>query len=102
MNKEIRTLLKKVFSGFNYEKIILFGSRARGDFSEDSDYDSLIVMQKSLAIKEKMKLSARLRRDLATQGIDADIILKSSEEIDYYRDKIGSVVRTALKEGVAL
>lgn len=68
MNHEIQTLLKKVFSDLNYEKLILFGSRARGDFSERSDYD----------------------------------ILKSNDEIDYYKDKIGSVVRSALKEGVAL
>jgi len=102
MNHEIQTLLKKVFDDLNYEKLILFGSRARGDFSVRSDYDILIIVQKSLAIKEKMKLSARLRRELAKKGIDADIIVKSNDEIDYYKDKIGSVVRSALKEGVAL
>ena len=102
MNHEIQTLLKKVFGDLNYEKLILFGSRARGDFSEGSNYDILIIVQKSLAIKEKMRLSARLRRELAKKGIDADIILKSNDEIDYYKDKIGSVVRSALKEGVAL
>ncbi|HJH28030.1 MAG TPA: nucleotidyltransferase domain-containing protein [Methanophagales archaeon] len=102
MNHEIQTLLKKVFGDLNYEKLILFGSRARGDFSEGSDYDILIIVQKRLGIKEKMRLSARLRRELAKKGIDADIILKSNDEIDYYKDKIGSVVRNALKEGVAL
>ena len=102
MNHEIQTLLKKVLGDLNYEKLILFGSRARGDFSVRSDYDILIIVQKSLGIKEKMRLSARLRRELAKKGIDADIILKSNDEIDYYKDKIGSVVRSALKEGVAL
>ena len=104
MNHEIfiQTLLKKVLGDLNYEKLILFGSRARGDFSEGSDYDILIIVQKSLGIKEKMRLSARLRRELAKKGIDADIIVKSNDEIDYYKDKIGSVVRSALKEGVAL
>lgn len=102
MNNEIRTLLREVLSSLNYEKIILFGSRARKDFSQKSDYDILIIMKKSLMIKEKMKLSALLRRELAKKGIDADIIIKSKDEVDYYKEKIGSVVRSAVKEGVAL
>ena len=102
MNKEIQKLLKETFGKLDYEKIILFGSRARDDFSEGSDYDILIIVQKSLAIEEKMRLLARLRKELAKKGIDADIIIKSNDEVEYYRDKIGSVVRTALKEGVAL
>jgi predicted nucleotidyltransferase len=102
MNKEIQRLLKKTFGDLDYEKIILFGSRAKGEFSEESDYDILIIVQKSLAIEEKMRLLARLRKELAKKGIDADIIIKSSDEVEYYKDKIGSVVKTALKEGVAL
>ena len=102
MNKEIQKLLKETFGKLDYEKIILFGSRARDDFSEGSDYDILIIVQKSLAIEEKMRLLARLRKELAKKGIDADIIIKSNDEVEYYKDKIGSVVKTALKEGVAL
>lgn len=102
MNKEIQRLLKETFGELDYEKIILFGSRAKGEFSEVSDYDILIIVQKSLAIEEKMKLLGRLRKELAKKGIDADIIIKSNDEVEYYKDKIGSVVRTALKEGVAL
>ena len=95
-------MLKETFGKLDYEKIILFGSRARDDFSEGSDYDILIIVQKSLAIEEKMRLLARLRKELAKKGIDADIIIKSNDEVEYYKDKIGSVVKTALKEGVAL
>jgi len=102
MNKERQKLLKETFGKLDYEKIILFGSRAKGEFSEVSDYDILIIVQKNLAIEEKMRLLVRLRKELAKKGIDADIIIKSKDEVEYYKDKIGSVVRTALKEGVAL
>ena len=95
-------MLKETFGKLDYEKIILFGSRAKGEFSEVSDYDILIIVQKNLAIEEKMRLLVRLRKELAKKGIDADIIIKSKDEVEYYKDKIGSVVRTALKEGVAL
>jgi len=102
IDNEVQTLLKKVFGDLNYEKIILFGSRARGDSSERSDYDILIIMEEDLSIKEKMRLLIRLKRELAKKEVDADIIIKSSNEVDYYKDKIGSVVRNALREGVAL
>ncbi len=102
MNGKIERMLKETLQNLNYEKIILFGSRARGDFSEESDYDILIVLQDSISIREKMESSAKLRREIAKMGIDADIIIKSREEVEYYKNKIGSIVRNALREGVAL
>ena len=77
MNGKIERMLKETLQNLNYEKIILFGSRARGDFSEESDYDILIVLQDSISIREKMESSAKLRREIAKMGIDADIIIKS-------------------------
>jgi len=102
MNTKTQALFKEVFENINYEKIILFGSRARGDFSEGSDHDVLVIVKKTLPVKEKMRLFALLRRDLAKRGIDADIIIKSTDEIEYYKNKIGNVVRTAMVEGAAL
>lgn len=34
--------------------------------------------------------------------IPTDIIIKSEEAVGYYQNKIGSVVREALKEGIAI
>lgn len=95
-------MIKKNLGGLGCQKIILFGSRARGDFKERSDYNILVVVKSLLTIKEKMRLTGLLRKELAKIGIDADIILKSEDEISYYKEKIGSVVRNALKEGKAL
>jgi len=38
-------MLQKKY-GIEIDKIILFGSRARGDYREDSDWDILIVTKK--------------------------------------------------------
>ena len=38
MNNKISELVKKTLGNLGCEKIVLFGSRARGDFSESSDY----------------------------------------------------------------
>ncbi len=37
-------------------KVILFGSRAEGNYSEDSDWDFLVIVDKDLSFKEKKKL----------------------------------------------
>jgi len=102
VKRNLGILLKGMLQGLNYEEIILFGSRARGDSSEKSDYDFMIVMKNNLITREKIKLSSLLRKKLAKKGIDADLVIKSKDELNDYKTKIGSVVREALKEGIPL
>ena len=84
------------------EEILLFGSRARGDFDRYSDYDILIVVKNPVEISEKIVISEEIRDKLSKIHIPIDIIIKSKDEVSYYKDKIGSVVREALKEGIHL
>ncbi len=86
--------------GFELLRLYLFGSRARGDFSSQSDYDVMAVLDRKPAIRVKIKLFSRLRRELAKQKLDVDIIIKSAKEVKYYQDKKGHIVRAALAEGV--
>lgn len=84
------------------EKVILFGSRARGDYDVSSDYDFLIIINKDIDIKHRRALAKKVREVLAKRLIGADIIVKSTQETIYYKDKVWSSVRNALKEGVVL
>ncbi len=88
--------------GASAQKIILFGSRARKDFTRFSDYDILIITNRTFEISEKMRISKNIRTYLAKLGIDVDVIIKSDNEVEVLKDKPGSIVRNALKEGVAL
>jgi len=99
--KETISLILKS-EGIDTFQVYLFGSRARGDFSPHSDYDILIVSKKKLRIKEKIKLFTRVRRLLAKKRYNVDIIIKSNDEVDYYKNKIGHIVRSALKEGILI
>ncbi len=47
MNNEISELIKKTLGNLGCERIVLFGSRARGDFKERSDYDILVIVRVS-------------------------------------------------------
>ena len=102
MNERIRRLVAEALQGIDHEQVVLFGSRARGDSTTESDYDLLITVRGTLSLSEKIRIFGLVRRCLAHQGIDADIIVKSEAEVEYLRDKIGSVVGAAVAEGVRL
>ena len=96
---KIKEVIKTVFPD---SRIILFGSRSRGGFNERSDYDILVIVKQGLAIKEKRQYASVIRKKLADIEIDADIIVKTEKDIVYYQDKIGSMTREAILEGVSL
>jgi uncharacterized protein len=62
-------------------EVILFGSRARGDFREDSDWDFLILLKKETISKaEKEKIRERLYElELATDEVISTIIHSQQE-----------------------
>lgn len=84
------------------DKIILFGSRARDEFSKYSDWDILVILDANLSVHDKMEISKHIRKSLAGYKIDVDVIVKCLSEVEYSKEFIGSVVREALKEGVVL
>ena len=104
MTSEIKSIIEHICisEGMECSKVILFGSRARGDFDPLSDYDILIVVDGDITRHCKRTLSRKVREALAKKLIGADIIVKSTEEIKYYADKVGNVVRYALDEGIAI
>lgn len=102
MEDNIRKIILDVVSIYNYDSIILFGSRARNEYKEDSDYDLLIVMKEELNISELRKIQADIRKRLALKNIDADILVKTKYIIDDYKNKKGNIIYNALKEGVMI
>jgi uncharacterized protein len=83
-------------------KILLFGSRAKNTYSEDSDFDFMIITKNNLDIQEKNFIKALLRKKLAKQKIPADILIQSEEEIKTKKKVTGHIVRVILQEGIPL
>jgi predicted nucleotidyltransferase len=83
IKKEISEILQSI--GYSAKKIILFGSRARKDFTRFSDYDILVITDRDFEIKEKMSLSKKIREYLAKSGFDVDVIIKSDYEVQILR-----------------
>jgi predicted nucleotidyltransferase len=77
-------------------RIVLFGSRARGEADSRSDYDILVVEP---AVDDPAGESVRLRRTLRGMGLFADIVVVSEDEVEQWREVRGSLIHTALSEG---
>lgn len=77
-------------------RIVLFGSRARGDADDDSDYDLLIIFDE---IRDRRETRVALYRALADLPIGKDIVLATREEAGWAPTMIGDVLRTAVITG---
>jgi len=107
IDKETLRLIKQIILeeskklGVKVEKIILFGSRARGDYREDSDYDILIIVRGKIDRATKHLLSARISLRVARQLlIPVDIIVTTRERWREYADVIGTIEEVAANEGI--
>ena len=85
------------------EKVILFGSRAKGTARDESDYDFLIIKSRSyFEVHSRRKESGNLRRALSKFRVSKDILMYSLEEVEQRANWRNSVVVTALEEGTLL
>jgi predicted nucleotidyltransferase len=84
-------------------RVLLFGSHARGNTSRHSDYDLLIITPNGLSEKDKVNWGTKLNHALV-DAIHApfDILVYTEEDINKKRELPGHIVRTAIREGVAL
>ncbi|MBF0435095.1 MAG: nucleotidyltransferase domain-containing protein [Magnetococcales bacterium] len=85
------------------ERIVLFGSHARGDATPDSDVDLLVITSETYGPhNSRRKILARLWRSLARIHTPVDIILSSVDEVTQWRDTTNHLVAHAMREGKVL
>jgi len=93
---ELASVFRRIADQFDAEKIILFGSYSRGDATDQSDIDLLVVAQTELAPRERFRA---IRRLLADYPVAFDVYLKTPEEFDRWRSVVNHVVYFADKYG---
>ena len=99
--KLIKRAVQEVL-GERLDRVILFGSRARGESSKHSDYDVLVVVREEMSAEDRIDTAEEIRSKLADLELDVDVLVKTGRDMEYFSDKIGSIVKAALEEGVVL
>jgi predicted nucleotidyltransferase len=81
------------------EKIILFGSYARGDFTTNSDLDFLVILS---AVDDTFDEMMRLERVLLSLPVPVDVLVYSADDVRERAHLRGTVLYHALTEGTIL
>lgn len=77
------------------EKIILFGSAARGESRPDSDIDLLVIKS---GVHQR-RLAQAIYMSLLGVGRAVDVVVVTPEDVERYRDSPALVIGPALREG---
>ncbi len=93
---ELASVFRRIAGHFDPEKIILFGSYCRGDATDQSDVDLLVVVRTDLPQRERFRA---IRRLLADYPVAFDVYLKTPEEFNRWRSVVNHVVYFADKYG---
>ena len=78
------------------ERIVLFGSAARGEAGSDRDLDLLVIKPGRY---HRGQLTDAIYWSLIGVGQAVDVVVVTPEDVDRYRDAIGLVIAPALREG---
>jgi predicted nucleotidyltransferase len=88
--------VRRVVEAAQPDKIILFGSAARGEMGPNSDLDFLVIKGGNF---DRWKLTRAIYHRLHGTEAAVDVIVVTPEDIDRYRDAHCLVISPALKEG---
>lgn len=92
----VKTMLNRVVTHFDPLRVILFGSRARGDATWQSDFDILVVLSGK---PDKREQAINIRKKLSDLPFSKDIIVSSPDEIEQRGKIIGNILNQASNEG---
>ncbi len=88
-------IIRRVVEAAQPEKVLVFGSAARGETGPESDVDLLVVK----AGADPLDVARRIYRHLFGVGAAVDVVVVSPEDLERYRQSPGLVIKVALAEG---
>jgi len=91
LNRVVQRIVEKA----QPERIILFGSAARGEAGPDSDVDLLVVKRDV----HRRRLAMDLYEELADLGVAVDIVVATPEDLERYGRSPALILEPALREG---
>ena len=118
INRNILKIIKKTIlkeakkMKIKIERIILFGSRAREDYNNNSDYDILVITENGITEEKKGLLLNKLYDSIGDNILkhydyykyynDTDFIIHTQSEAEKLKNEWWAATHNALKEGIVL
>ena len=95
---KLEEIVRRIVGVAQPDKIILFGSAARGEDHADSDLDLLVVK----AGTNRRRVAESIYRSLIGVGRAVDIVVVTPEDVERYGHSHALVLAPALAEGIVL
>ncbi len=89
-------VIRRVVEAAEPEKIILFGSAARGEMGRDSDIDLLVIKGGKF---NRWRLTTAIYRHLSGAEAAVDVVVVTPDDVERYGDSPYLVIHPALREG---
>lgn len=92
----LNEIIKRILNKVKAQKIILFGSRARGNYTEDSDYDLLVICDNFIDVK---KLSKEIYSQFIGINKGIDVIIRPEKYVNENKSNLNSFIGNIISEG---
>jgi predicted nucleotidyltransferase len=94
---DLKKIIDIIVEAVSPDKIILFGSRARGDYRENSDYDILIFKE----CDNRLELAGDLHILFGENkfNVPIDVLITNDKLYNKYKTNNGFIYKTIEKEG---
>jgi HEPN domain-containing protein/predicted nucleotidyltransferase len=93
------TILREIQRASLPVKVVLFGSRARGDYDDESDYDVLVVLSDEADVKGEQ---AKLKLAMAKMPVRVQLLVKHWSEYEAMRNVTVGLWQNIKAEGIVL
>jgi predicted nucleotidyltransferase len=95
----VRGIVQRIVDTAQPEKVILFGSQARGDARVNSDFDVLAIKHSD---EPRYRRSVPLYVALADLPVEVEVMVYTPEEVEEWSEVPQAFVTTALREGTTI
>ncbi|MBE0425218.1 MAG: nucleotidyltransferase domain-containing protein [Nitrospirae bacterium] len=92
-------MLKEVTSKYPVKRVILYGSKARGDFLEGSDIDLLFITEDNMDRSTRFQISDIIYNYELSYDVVVSAIFVSESD---FRDRVNTCLMKVKKEGVVI
>jgi predicted nucleotidyltransferase len=92
----VQDIVRRIVAIAQPEKVILFGSRARGEARPDSDFDVLVIKESA---EPRYRRSVPLYVALADVPVEVEVLVYTPQEVEEWSEVPQAFVTTAVREG---